>query len=108
MARKLLKYAKKQKIASGEIFLTASKKSMSRRQIWSDMKQLCKDAGVDRSKVYPRNLRHLFARTFYKACRDIVQLADALGHSSVETTRIYLITTGTEHARQLDQLGLVS
>ncbi len=108
LARKLQKYAKKQKIASGEIFLTKSGKSLSRRQIWAEMKRLCKAAGVDASKVFPHNLRHLFARTFYKACRDIVRLADVLGHSSIETTRIYLITTGAEYARQLDRLGLVS
>ncbi len=108
LARKLQKYAKKQKIASGEIFLTKSGRSLSRRQIWAEMKRLCKAAGVDASKVFPHNLRHLFARTFYKACRDIVRLADVLGHSSIETTRIYLITTGAEYARQLDRLGLVS
>ena len=60
------------------------------------------------SKVFPHNLRHLFARTFYRACRDVVKLADLLGHSSIETTRIYLISTGAEHARQLDRLGLVT
>ncbi len=108
LARKLQKYAKKQKIASGEIFLTASGRGLSRRQIWSEMKRLCKAAGVDASKVFPHNLRHLFARTFYKACRDIVRLADVLGHSSIDTTRIYLITTSTEYARQLDRLGLIS
>jgi site-specific recombinase XerD len=72
------------------------------------MKALCKGAGVEQSKVFPHNLRHLFAATFYRVTQDIVKLADVLGHSSVETTRIYLITTGTEHARQLEQLGLVS
>ncbi len=108
LVRKLQKYAKKQKILSGEIFRTKNSKSFSRHQIWSEMKNLCKAAGVDSSKVFPHNLRHLFARTFYRACRDIVRLADVLGHSSVETTRIYLITTGAEHARQLDRLGLVS
>ncbi len=108
LARKLQKYAKKQKIASGEIFRTKNGGSLSRRQIWSEMKRLCKAAGVDASKVFPHTLRHLFARTFYRACRDIVRLADVLGHSSIETTRIYLITTGAEYARQLDRLGLVS
>ena len=81
LARKLLKYAKAQKIASGRIFLTKSGKSLSRRQIWSEMKSVCKAAGVSASKVFPHNLRHLFAVTFYKACRDIVKLADVLGHS---------------------------
>ncbi len=108
LARKLQKYARKQKIASGEIFRTKSGRSLSRRQIWAEMKRLCKAAGVDDSKVFPHNLRHLFARTFYRMCRDIVRLADVLGHSCVETTRIYLITTGAEYARQLDRLGLVS
>ena len=108
LCRKLLKYAKKQKIASGEIFLTRSGKSLSRRQIWREMKALCKKAGVESSKVFPHNLRHLFAVSFYKACKDIVKLADILGHSSINTTRIYLVTTGAEHARQLERLGLVS
>ena len=72
------------------------------------MKGLCQKAGVAPSKVFPHNLRHLFARTFYRACRDVVQLADVLGHSSIETTRIYLISTGAEHTRQLERLGLIS
>lgn len=108
LCRKLLKYAKKQKIASGEIFLTRSGKAISRRQIWHEMKALCEEAGVAPSKVFPHNLRHLFAATFYRATRDIVKLADVLGHSSVNTTRIYLLSTGAEHVRQLDRLGLVS
>ena len=108
LRRKLLKYAKRQRIISGEIFLTRSGKSLSRRQIWREMKALCKKAGVEESKVFPHNLRHLFATTFYKACKDIVKLADLLGHSSINTTRIYLMTTGAEHARQLEKLGLVT
>ena len=108
LCRKLLKYASKNKTASGEIFLTRNGKPVSRKQIWREMKQLCKKAGVESSKVFPHNLRHLFAATFYKACRDIVKLADVLGHSSINTTRIYLMTTGTEHARQLEKLGLVT
>ncbi len=108
LCRKLKKFARKRKIASGEIFLTRSGTGLSRRQIWAEMKALCARAGVERSKVFPHNLRHLFARTFYQACRDVVKLADVLGHSSIETTRIYLISTGAEHARQLEQLGLVS
>ena len=101
LCRKLLKYARKQKIASGEIFLTRSGKSLSRRQIWAEMKAVCALAGVEPGKVFPHNLRHLFATTFYRACHDIVKLADVLGHSSINTTRIYLITTGAEHARTL-------
>ena len=107
LCRKLLKYAKGQKTASGEIFLTRSGKSISRCQIWSEMKALCAQAGVAPSKVFPHNLRHLFARTFYKVSRDIVRLADVLGHSCIETTRIYLVSTGAEHARQMDRLGLL-
>ena len=108
LCRKLLKYAKKQKTVSGEIFLTRNGKSLSRRQIWSEMKHLCKFAGVEASKVFPHNLRHLFATVFYQACKDIAKLADVLGHSSIETTRIYLVTSGTEHARQLAHLRLIS
>lgn len=108
LCRKLMKYAKKQKIASGEIFLTGSGKSLSRRQIWAEMKRLCGYAGVEPSKVFPHNFRHLFATAFYKAYKDIVRLADVLGHSSIETTRIYLVTSGEEHVRQLERLGLVS
>ncbi|MEY8404769.1 tyrosine-type recombinase/integrase, partial [Oscillospiraceae bacterium 44-34] len=108
LCRKLLKYAKGQKTASGEIFVTKSGRSLCRRQIWQEMKNLCKRAGVAPSKVFPHNLRHLFATVFYRACRDIVRLADVLGHSSVNTTRIYLQTTGAEHVRQLDRLRLVT
>ena len=108
LARKLLKYAKKNKTASGEIFLTGNGKSLSRRQIWAEMKQLCVQAGVEPSRVFPHNLRHLFATAYYRAYRDIAKLADVLGHSSIETTRIYLLTSGAEHQRQLDRLGLVS
>ena len=108
LCRKLLKYAKKRKIASGEIFLTRSGRGLSRRQIWAEMKAICARAGVEKTKVFPHNLRHLFARTFYRACRDVARLADVLGHSSIETTRIYLISSGVEHARQLERLGLIS
>ncbi len=108
LCRKLLKYAGKKKIASGEIFLTGSGKRLSRGQIWSEMKRLCKHAGVKPTKVFPHNLRHLFATVFYASCRDIVRLADILGHSSIDTTRIYLLTSGAEHSRQLEKLGLVS
>ena len=107
LCRKLRKYARKNKIASGEIFLTRSRSGLSRKQIWAEMKALCGQAGIAPTKVFPHNLRHLFARTFYKVCCDVVKLADLLGHSSVETTRIYLISSGADHARQLEQLGLV-
>lgn len=105
---KLLKYAKKQKTASGQIFLTRNGNALSRKQIWAEMKALCKTAGVAEDKVFPHNLRHLFAREFYKICRDVVKLADILGHSSIETTRIYLLSTGEEHVKQLSRLRLIS
>lgn len=108
LCRKLLKYAARKKITSGEVFLTRSGKGLSRKQIWAEMKRLCRDAGVEPGKVFPHNLRHLFAREFHRVCRDVVKLADVLGHSSIETTRIYLLSTGTEHARQLERLGLIS
>ena len=102
LCRKLLKYAKKQRTASGEVFLTRNGTGLSRKQIWAEMKSVCEKARVAASKVFPHNLRHLFARTFYKVCRDVARLADVLGHSSIETTRIYLISTGVEHARTLE------
>ena len=108
LCRKLLKYARKQKIASGEIFLTRSGKPINRKQIWAEMKALCKQAGVAPGKVFPHNLRHLFAQTFYHQTHDVVKLADVLGHSSLTTTRIYLISTGEEHQRELEKLKLVS
>ena len=107
LCRKLQKYAKKQKIASGKIFLTQDGLPVSRQSIWTRMKALCEAAGVERSKVFPHNLRSLFARSFYGSCHDVVRLADVLGHSSIETTRIYLMSTGKEYLRQLDKLGLV-
>lgn len=107
LCRKLLKYARKNKTVSGEIFLTRNGKGLNRKQIWAEMKAICKAAGVSPSKVFPHNLRHLFARTFYKVSRDVAKLADLLGHSSIETTRIYLISTGAEHEKQLERLGLV-
>ena len=107
LCRKLLKYAHKQRIASGEIFITKNGKGLSRKQIWAEMKKLCKEANVPESKVFPHNLRHLFARVFYRITRDIAKLSDLLGHSSIDTTRIYLLSSGEEHARQLEGLGLV-
>ena len=107
LCRKLQKYAKQQKIASGKIFLTQDGLPVSRQSIWTRMKALCEAAGVERTKVFPHNLRSLFARSFYGSCHDVVRLADVLGHSSIETTRIYLMSTGKEYIRQLDKLGLV-
>lgn len=108
LCRKLSKYARKNKIASGELFLTRSGRSLSRKQIWAEMKAICKKARVEPGKVFPHNLRHLFARCFYRVCHDVVRLADVLGHSSIETTRIYLRSSGAEHAKTLDMLRLVS
>ena len=107
LCRKLLKYAKKQKTVSGEVFLTRNGTGLSRKQIWAEMKSICAKAKVAATKVFPHNLRHLFARVFYKACRDVAKLADVLGHSSMETTRIYLISTGVEHAHTLERLRLI-
>lgn len=108
LCRKLSRYARKQKIAFGAIFRAKSGQPFSRFQIWRMMKALCAQAGVEPSKVFPHNLRHLFAVTFYRVTKDIAKLADLLGHSSIDTTRIYLRTTGREHVRQLELLGLVS
>ena len=107
LRRRLLSYAKRNKTASGEIFLTRSGKSLSRKQIWAEMKALCQRAGVSPGKVFPHNLRHLFARAFYRSCRDLARLAEILGHSCVETTRLYLVSTGEEHVRALERLGLI-
>ena len=107
LCAKLRQYARRRSITSGPIFVSGKGVVLSRRKIWGAMKALCRAAGVAASKVFPHNLRHLFARTFYKTSRDIVRLADILGHSSIETTRIYLLTTGEEHARELDRLQLV-
>lgn len=107
LCRRLLDYAKKRKIRTGSIFLTRTGKEMSRKQIWKEMKSLCRTSGVLPEKVFPHNLRHLFAVTFYRVGRDIVKLADVLGHSSIETTRIYLLTTGDEHLRQMEKMCML-
>lgn len=104
----LLEYAKKEKIHSGEIFITRNGKTLNRSYIWAQMKALCREAEVDPQKVFPHNLRKLFARTFYGIEKDIAKLADILGHSSVDTTRIYIMTTGMEHRRKIERLGLVA
>lgn len=103
----LLAYAKKKRIRSGAIFLGKSGKPLDRSLIWRRMKQLCTAAGVAGSKVFPHNLRKLFARTFYRLEKDIAKLADILGHSSINTTRIYIISTGSEHRRKIERLGLI-
>ena len=103
----LLNYAKQKHISTGAIFVGKSGKPLDRSSIWRQMKQLCKSAGVKESKVFPHNLRKLFARTFYGIEKDIAKLADILGHSSINTTRIYIMTTGMEHRRKIERLGLV-
>lgn len=107
LKKQLLNYAKQRSIHSGAVFLGKSGKPLDRSSIWRQMKQLCKAAGVKESKVFPHNLRKLFARTFYGIEKDIAKLADILGHSSINTTRIYIMTTGTEHRRKIERLGLV-
>lgn len=107
LCKMLLGYAKQNKITSGAIFITKSGKPLDRSCIWKMMKALCETANVPRGKVFPHNLRHLFARTFYSIQKDIVRLADILGHSSVNTTRIYTMETPEVHRRQIQQLGLL-
>lgn len=107
LKKKLLRYTTEQGIKSGAIFITRTGKPMSRTNIWREMKKLCDDAGVNPSKVFPHNLRHLFARTFYSIEKDIAKLADILGHSSINTTRIYIITTGNEHRRRMEGMRLI-
>lgn len=103
--QKLLKpYIKKSGITAGSVFVTKSGKPLNRRNIWRDMKALCERAEVSPNKVYPHNLRHLFARTFYSVDKDIVRLTDLLGHSSVNTTRIYTMETGNEHRHRLERV----
>lgn len=107
LKKNLLNFAKRQGISTGELFVTRTGKTLDRSNIWSAMKRLCVVAGVKPSKVFPHNLRKLFARTFYEIDKDIAKLADIMGHSSIHTTRIYIITTGIEHRRKIERLGLV-
>ncbi len=107
LKKKLLRYAKERRITTGPVFITRSGKPISRTNIWREMKALCEAANVDPKKVFPHNLRHLFARTFYGLEKDIAKLADILGHSSVDTTRIYIVSTGAEHRRKMENMRLV-
>jgi len=107
LCRTLRKYLQKEKRTAGAVFVTRTGKPLDRSNIWRDMKALCKSAGVVSEKVFPHNLRHLFARTFYSLERDLSRLADILGHSSIGTTRIYTAESGIIHARQLQRLNLV-
>lgn len=103
----LLDFIKKNHIKSGPVFLSKTGKPMNRTTVWREMKSVCKAANVNPSKVFPHNLRHLFARVFYKMEKDIAKLADILGHSSINTTRIYIISTGKEHKKKMERMGLV-
>ena len=106
--RKLLRdYLQKQRITAGAVFLSKNRRPLDRSNVWRDMKALCESAGVAPGKVFPHNLRHLFARTFYALEKDLSRLADILGHSSVNTTRIYTAESGAVHARLLGRLNLV-
>lgn len=107
LRKKLLHYAVKQNIKSGMIFVTRTGRAISRTNIWREMKVLCVEANVNPAKVFPHNLRHLFARVFYKIEKDIAKLADILGHSSINTTRIYIISTGTEHRQRMENMRLI-
>ena len=107
LKQKLLCYAAEQGIQSGCIFITRTGKPISRTNIWRDMKSLCEEANVNPNKVFPHNLRHLFARVFYGIEKDIAKLADILGHSSINTTRIYIISTGTEHRQRMENMKLI-
>ena len=103
----LNRYIKEQKITSGAVFVTRNGNPLDRSNIWNDMKKLCEEARVPEKKVFPHNLRHLFARTYYSLQKDIVRLADILGHSNVNTTRIYTMESGEIHRMQIQKLGLL-
>ena len=107
LQRTLLRYAGAKKIAAGPVFVTRTGRPLDRSNIWHEMKGLCREAGVAEGKVFPHNLRHLFARMYYGLEKDIVRLADILGHSSINTTRIYTMESGESHRRQLERLRLV-
>lgn len=107
LCKMLLRFIKEGKIKSGSVFVSKNGKPLDRCNIYHDMKKLCESANVDRSKVFPHNLRHLFARTYYSLEKDISRLADILGHSSVNTTRIYTMETGEIHRKQIQKLGLL-
>ena len=107
LCRLLKKYADKQKRTAGPVFITRNGKPLNRSNIWRDMKSLCTSAGVEPGKVFPHNLRHLFARTYYALEKDLSRLADILGHTNINTTRIYTMESGMIHARQIERMGLI-
>lgn len=107
LRKKLLRYTRSKRIVSGPIFITRSGKPLNRCNIWREMKALCTGGDVSPSKVFPHNLRHLFARTFYGMEKDIAKLADILGHTNINTTRIYIVTSGEEHKRKMENMHLI-
>ena len=107
LCSELLEYCEKNGISTGSVFVTKYGNPMDRSNIWKDIRKLCDTANVEKSKVFPHNFRHLFAVTYYRQQKDMAKLADLLGHSSIDTTRIYIMESGTEHERQIEQLGLV-
>lgn len=107
LCKMLKKYIREENIKSGSVFITKNGKPLDRSNIWNDMKKLCESAGVDKEKVFPHNLRHLFARTYYSLQKDISRLADILGHTSINTTRIYTIESGEVHRRQIERMNLL-
>ena len=107
LCKLLRKYIKKHKIKSGSVFVTKNGRPLDRSNIWADMKKLCEIAGVAKEKVFPHNLRHLFAREFYSIDKDIAHLADILGHTSINTTRIYIMESGETHRRQIEKMHLL-
>lgn len=107
LQRLLIKYIKKENIVNGAVFVTKNGKPVNRSNVWRKMKAICQKAQVDPRKVFPHNLRHLFARTFYEIEKDIAKLADILGHSNINTTRIYIITTCGEHRKRMERMKLV-
>ena len=100
-------YADRHGIKEGKLFITRNGKAVDRSNLWRDMKRLCQEAGVGRKKVFPHNIRHLFARLYYEQEKNIVKLADILGHSSINTTRIYTMESGRRHVRQLEKLNVL-
>lgn len=107
LQKKLLYYVKKRNLSQGAVFQTSGGKAVNRSNIWREMQTLCKEAGVEEGKVFPHNLRHLFAKSFYQIEKDIAKLADILGHSNIETTRIYIQASSMEYQKQLESMGLV-
>lgn len=107
LRKRLIRYIRNNELRSGAVFVTKTGKPIDRTNVWREMKALCQKAGVSPDKVFPHNLRHLFARTFYRIEKDIAKLADILGHSSIKTTRIYIVSTGKEHRRRMENMKLV-